>query len=176
MERKSSGSEGEESDTSIDGSGVWKFEFEEGLAPCNGVPNRMEEMAETLSTLEEPSTFDSEETMATGSPRTNPNDPAPAYGYGPPFATGDIVVVQLDENVTLMRAFVCEANHPWYCLQFPDSKLVRVNANEVAMSRRSCFISSVSSKLNLLDLGNMATSFAFALTSLLSGNCKQYQG
>ena len=75
--------------------------------------------------------------MATGSPRTNPNDPAPAYGDGPPFATGDIVVVQLDDNVTLMRAFVCEANHPWYCLQFPDSKLVRVNANEVAMFPKS---------------------------------------
>ena len=137
LERKSSGSAGEESDTSIAGSGVWKFEFEEGLAPCDGVPNRMEEMAETLSTLEEPSTFDSAETMATGSPRTNPNDPAPAYGDGPPFATGDIVVVQLDDNVTLMRAFVCEANHPWYCLQFPDSKLVRVNANEVAMFPKS---------------------------------------
>ena len=51
LERKSSGSAGEGSDTSIAGSGVWKFEFEEGLAPCDGVPNRMEEMAETLSTL-----------------------------------------------------------------------------------------------------------------------------
>ena len=87
---------------------VWSFEFEQGLAPCQDVPERMEQLVESVSTLA------SEVTLATASQSLRPSDPAPAYASGPPFATGAIVVADVSPDRPLERAFVVEANHPWY--------------------------------------------------------------
>jgi len=65
--------------------------------------------------------------------RCDPNDPTPAYQKGPPFAVGDLVVVDLDKKGFLDKGCVVNAAHPIYELQLEDGKVVRTDTKTSAL-------------------------------------------
>jgi len=81
----------------------------------------------------------SAETVRTGgfSRRRDAKDPAPAYLQGPPFAVGDLVVVDLEKAGMLEKACVVEAKHPHYVLHMEDGRSVAADSMTSALFPKS---------------------------------------